>query len=174
MYHTIYTVLLITVSYKYYMTHIQGGQSQTAPYRSTSSQKNSSPRSSPHSGSVTRQIIKKWGPYAEVRVEFNSARHREQLSLHCPQKIAATDDNSALREEMRALEPVRKTHSLARYAVSLWVSPARSALSTTRTAGTSPSGRPSAPPLVNVSLSSFPPPHPIPPRSNMRVQQVPP
>ena len=29
----------------------------------------------------------------------------EQLSLHCPQKIVATEDSSALREEMRALEP---------------------------------------------------------------------
>ena len=43
--------------------------------------------------------------YAEVKDKFNSSRHKEQLSLHCPQKIAATDDNSALREEMRALEP---------------------------------------------------------------------
>ena len=31
--------------------------------------------------------------------------HKEHLSLHCPQKIAATEVNSALREEMRALEP---------------------------------------------------------------------
>ena len=29
----------------------------------------------------------------------------EHLSLHCPQKIVATEDSSALREEMRTLEP---------------------------------------------------------------------
>jgi hypothetical protein len=69
------------------------------------------PRSSPHSAAfgVTRQIIKKWGPYAEVKDKFNSSsRHKEQLSLHCPQKIAATDVNSTLREEMRALEPAEE------------------------------------------------------------------
>ena len=88
-----------------YLTHIQRGQSQTAPSQSTSSQQNSTPTLIPTQRSVCRQIIKKWGPYAEVRDKFNSARHKEQLSLHCPQKIAATDDNSALREEMRALEP---------------------------------------------------------------------
>ena len=57
---------------------------------------------------VTRQIIKKWGPYAEVKDKFNSSRHKEQLALHCPQKLAATDDNSTLREEMRALEPAEE------------------------------------------------------------------
>ena len=78
---------------------------QTAPSQSTSSQQNTTPTLIPTQRSVCRQIIKEWGPYAEVRDKFNSARHKEQLSLHCPQKIAATDDNSALREEMRALEP---------------------------------------------------------------------
>jgi len=53
----------------------------------------------------------------------------------------------------------RKTHSLARYIGSLWVFSTKSALGTMRTAGTSPSGKPSsAPPLVNVSLSLFPSP----------------
>ena len=36
---------------------------------------------------------------------FSGTRQMEQLSLHCPQKIVATEDSSALREEMRALEP---------------------------------------------------------------------
>jgi hypothetical protein len=85
---------------------IQRRQSQAAPSQSTSSQQNTTPTLIPTHRSVTRQTIKKWGPYAEVRDKFNSSRHKEQLSLHCPQKIAATDDNSALREEMRALEPV--------------------------------------------------------------------
>ena len=31
--------------------------------------------------------------------------HKEQLSLHLPQKFVATDDNSALRTEMLSLEP---------------------------------------------------------------------
>ena len=40
-----------------------------------------------------------------MRDKVDSSRHKQQLSLHCHQKIAAIDDNSALREEMRALEP---------------------------------------------------------------------
>ena len=31
--------------------------------------------------------------------------HKEQLSLHPPQKFVATDDNSALRTELISLEP---------------------------------------------------------------------
>jgi hypothetical protein len=85
--------------------YLQRGQNQTAPSQSTSSQQNSTPTLIPTQRSVCRQIIKKWGPYAEARDKSNSSRHKEQLSLHCPQKIAATDDNSALCEEMRALEP---------------------------------------------------------------------
>ena len=54
---------------------------------------------------------KKWGPYAEVKIlknKVNSSRHKEQLLLHCPQKITATDDNSVLREEMRTLKPAEE------------------------------------------------------------------
>jgi hypothetical protein len=88
------------------VAYIQRGQSETAPSQSTSSQQNTTPTLIPTQRSVCRQIIKEWGPYAEVRDKFNSSRHKEQLSLHCPQEIAATDDKSALlREEMRALEP---------------------------------------------------------------------
>jgi hypothetical protein len=53
--------------------------------------------------SVTRQIIKH--SYAELRARPPSSRHKEQLSLHLPQKFVATDDNSALRTEMLSVEP---------------------------------------------------------------------
>ena len=88
--------------------YLQRGQSQAAPSQSTSSQQNTKTPLIPTQRSVTHQIIKKWGPYAEVKDKFNSSRHKEQLSLHCPQKIAATDVNSTLREEMRALEPAEE------------------------------------------------------------------
>jgi hypothetical protein len=59
----------------------------------------------PSQRSVTHQLIQHWAPYAQLRQQFSGTRQMEQLSLHCPQKIVATEDSSALREEMRALEP---------------------------------------------------------------------
>ena len=74
-----------------------------------------------------------------------------------PQKIAATDDNSALREEMRALEPEEENAQPRTLHWSPWVFLAKSGLGTTPTVGTFPFGRPfSAPRLVNLSLSSLP------------------
>jgi hypothetical protein len=140
-----------------HLAYLQRGQSQTAPSQSTSSQQNTAPTLIPTQRSVTHQIIKKWGPYAEVRDKFNSSRHKEQLSLHFPQKIAATD--SALRELCAHWNLRRKTHSLTRNAGSPWGFSAKSSLCTTQTAGTFPSGRPSSAPLfVNVSQSLLPSP----------------
>jgi hypothetical protein len=63
-----------------HLAYLQRGQSQTAPSQSTSSQQNTTPTLIPTQCSVTRQIIKEWDPYAEVRDKFNSSHHKEQLS----------------------------------------------------------------------------------------------
>ena len=51
--------------------------------------------------SVTRQITNHWQPYKKLQ----KTRHMEQLQLHMPPKLVATEDTSTLRHEMRALEP---------------------------------------------------------------------
>ena len=53
--------------HRLHQVYVQRGQSQAAPSQSTSSQQNTTPTLIPTQRSVTRQIIKKWGPYAEVK-----------------------------------------------------------------------------------------------------------
>ena len=49
--------------------------------------------------------------------------HKEQLSLHLPQKFVATDDNSALRTEMLSLEPQEENRKNTAKAPSLALEP---------------------------------------------------
>ena len=65
------------------------------------------------------QLIQEWQPFKDLRQRFANTRRMEQLQLHAPQKITATVANSALRVEMKALEPEHEGAT----ARSLWYKP---------------------------------------------------
>ena len=53
---------------------------------------------------VTQQLTTHWPLFKALRQTFANTRAAQQLQLHQPQKVKATDQDSALRVEMSALE----------------------------------------------------------------------
>ena len=53
---------------------------------------------------VTQQLTTHWPLFKALRQTFANTRFAQQLQLHQPQKVKATDQDSALRVEMSALE----------------------------------------------------------------------
>ena len=53
---------------------------------------------------VTQQLTTHWPPFKALRQTFANTRFAQQLQLHLPQKVKATDQDSAPRVEMSALE----------------------------------------------------------------------
>ena len=53
---------------------------------------------------MTQQLTTHWPLFKALRQTFANTRFAQQLQLHLPQKVKATDQDSALRVEMSALE----------------------------------------------------------------------
>ena len=122
------------------------------------------PSSSPHSAALPAESSRNGALMPKSRISLTAPTIRNSSRFTARRKSQPQTTFQPCARKCVHWNLRRKTHSLAHYAGSLWVFSARSALGTTRTAGTSPSGKPSsAPRLVNLSLSSFPfPPNPTP------------
>jgi hypothetical protein len=53
---------------------------------------------------ITKQILKHWQPFQDLKLQFVGSRRQEQLSSRCQQRIVATVEESVLRMEMAGLE----------------------------------------------------------------------
>ena len=115
------------------------------------------PSSSPHSAALPAESSRNGALMPKSRISLTAPAIRNSSRFTARRKSQPQTTIQPCARKCVHWNLRRKTHSLAHYVGSLWVFSARSALGTTRTAGTSPSGKPSsAPRLVNLSLSSFP------------------
>jgi hypothetical protein len=123
------------------------------------------PRSSPHSGNaLPAKSLRNGALMPKSRTSLTAPVTRNSSRFTARRKSPPQTTIQSCARKCAHWNLRRKTHSLARYVGPPWVFSAKSALGTTQTAGTSPSGRPSSVQLlVNVSQSSLPsPPNPTP------------
>jgi hypothetical protein len=53
---------------------------------------------------VTKQILRHWKPFRDLKLKYVGSRQAEQLSLRSQQRIVATVEESVLKTEMSGLE----------------------------------------------------------------------
>ena len=80
-----------------------GGIRSPPPSASSQDQQPAKP-TIPSQKHVTQQLTTHWPPFKALRQTFANTRFAQQLQLHLPQKVKATDQDSAPRVEMSALE----------------------------------------------------------------------
>ena len=72
--------------------------------RDESSASNAGVTAIPSQLKITKQILRHWQPFKDLKLQFVGSRRQEQLSSRCQQRIVATVEESVLRMEMAGLE----------------------------------------------------------------------